>query len=50
LAIIDVSSHHLMVQAPPNRNIAPPGYYMLFIVNRAGVPSVAHWIRAAALS
>ena len=50
LAIIDVSSDHLMVQAPPNRNTAPPGYYMLFIVNRAGVPSVAHWIRAAALS
>jgi hypothetical protein len=49
LAILDASSEHLMVQAPPNRNIAPPGYYMLFIVNRFGVPSVAHWIRAAAL-
>jgi hypothetical protein len=27
--------------APPNRNLAPPGPYMLFIINGAGVPSVA---------
>jgi hypothetical protein len=31
----------LAVAAPANINIAPPGYYMLFIVNSAGVPSVA---------
>ena len=31
----------LTVTAPPNGNIAPPGYYMLFILNTAGVPSVA---------
>jgi hypothetical protein len=31
----------LNVTAPPNGNIAPPGYYMLFILNSAGVPSVA---------
>jgi Domain of unknown function (DUF1929) len=33
------------VQAPPSANGAPPGYYMLFLVNSAGVPSVAKWIR-----
>jgi hypothetical protein len=27
--------------APANPNLAPPGYYMLFIVNSTGVPSVA---------
>ena len=27
-----------------NRNIAPPGWYMLFLVSNAGVPSVASWI------
>jgi hypothetical protein len=27
-----------------NRNIAPPGWYMLFLVNNAGVPSAARWI------
>ena len=29
------------VQAPANANLAPPGYYMLFIVTTDGVPSVA---------
>src|SRR5262249_90534 len=28
-------------QAPANSNLAPPGYYMLFLVNTNGVPSVA---------
>jgi hypothetical protein len=31
----------LTVTAPSNGNIAPPGYYMLFVLNSAGVPSVA---------
>jgi hypothetical protein len=34
----------LNVTAPPNGNIAPPGYYMLFILNSAGVPSVATFV------
>ena len=34
-------SGSLNVTAPPNGNIAPPGYYMLFILNNSGVPSVA---------
>jgi len=29
----------------PARNLAPPGYYMLFAINSAGVPSVAKMIR-----
>ena len=35
----------LNVTAPPNGNIAPPGYYMLFILNAAGVPSVARFVQ-----
>ncbi|MGH0028560.1 MAG: galactose oxidase-like domain-containing protein [Myxococcota bacterium] len=35
----------LDVTLPPDANTAPPGYYMLFLVNGAGVPSEAHWIR-----
>jgi hypothetical protein len=31
----------LSITAPSNGNAAPPGYYMLFIVNNNGVPSVA---------
>jgi Fe2+ transport system protein FeoA len=34
-------SGSLSVQAPANANLAPPGYYMLFIVDTNGVPSVA---------
>ena len=35
----------LNVTAPPNGNIAPPGYYMLFVLDAAGVPSVASFVR-----
>ncbi len=35
----------LTVTAPPNGNIAPPGYYMLFILNSSGVPSVATFVQ-----
>jgi len=31
----------LTVQAPANTNLAPPGSYMLFILDTNGVPSVA---------
>jgi hypothetical protein len=37
----------LNVTAPPNGNIAPPGYYMLFALNSAGVPSVATFVHLA---
>jgi len=35
----------LTIQAPANANLAPPGYYMLFIVNSNGVPSTAAWVQ-----
>ena len=35
----------LTVQAPATGNVAPPGYYMLFIVDTNGVPSVASFAR-----
>lgn len=31
--------------APPSRYVAPPGWYMLFLLNSTGVPSVAHWLK-----
>jgi hypothetical protein len=40
----------LTVTAPPNGNIAPPGKYMLFILNANGVPSVASWVQFSAAS
>ncbi|MEO5703275.1 MAG: Calx-beta domain-containing protein [Gammaproteobacteria bacterium] len=36
------------VTAPPNANVAPPGYYMLFVLNSQGVPSVAKWVKLGA--
>ena len=35
----------LIISAPPNGNIAPPGYYMLFLVNQAGTPSIARFVQ-----
>src|SRR5437867_1878648 len=35
----------LNVTSPLNSNVAPPGDYMLFLVNRSGVPSVAAWVQ-----
>jgi hypothetical protein len=40
-----VSGGTLQVHAPANANLAPPGYYMLFIVDTKGVPSVARFVR-----
>ncbi len=40
----------LTVTAPPNGEIAPPGYYMLFLVNNAGVPSVADFVQVTTSS
>ncbi|HEX6403789.1 MAG TPA: fibronectin type III domain-containing protein [Pseudonocardiaceae bacterium] len=38
-------SGSLTVQAPASAAQAPPGYYMLFILNKLGVPSVAAIVR-----
>ena len=35
----------LTAVAPANANLAPPGDYMLFVLNADGVPSVARWVR-----
>jgi Domain of unknown function (DUF1929) len=34
----------VVVTAPPNGSVAPPGYYLLFVVNTHGTPSVGRWI------
>ncbi len=35
----------LTVTVTSNKNIAPPGYYMLFITDQSNIPSVASWIQ-----
>ncbi|XP_047959780.1 aldehyde oxidase GLOX-like [Salvia hispanica] len=37
-------THRVIVHAPPTANVAPPGYYMVFVVHH-GVPSHSVWIR-----
>lgn len=44
LSIVDQSQTHLTLEAPPNGNIAPPGYYMLFLLH-GRVPSEAQFIQ-----
>lgn len=39
--------YSLSVTAPPSGVAAPPGYYMMFVVN-GGIPSVAQWVQFGA--
>jgi hypothetical protein len=45
LRIAQRANGQLRLVAPPNSNIAPEGYYMLFLLNHQGVPSVARFVR-----
>jgi hypothetical protein len=46
LAIIPTGDpKRLSLHSPPHGGVAPPGFYMLFALNHAGVPSEAKWIR-----
>jgi hypothetical protein len=38
------TSRGLSAKAPASGRIAPPGHYMLFVLNDRGVPSVARWV------
>jgi hypothetical protein len=38
-------SERLSIQTPSNGTFAPPGHYMLFILNDSGVPSMARIIK-----
>lgn len=49
LELIDASiPGELALKAPPDGKIAPPGYYMLFLVNQEGVPSIARFVKLQA--
>ncbi|XP_027099593.1 aldehyde oxidase GLOX [Coffea arabica] len=36
--------YNMTVYAPPTKNIAPPGYYMMFVVHD-GIPSPGAWVK-----
>jgi hypothetical protein len=44
LKILRKSDTHLTIEAPPDSTLAPPGYYMLFLLHQ-GVPSVAPFVQ-----
>jgi galactose oxidase-like protein len=43
------SAGRINVVAPADSFIAPPGDYMLFIVNTQGVPAIARWMRVGSV-
>jgi len=45
LSILATGATSLDIRMPANGNIAPPGHYMLFLVNNDGVPSTARFVR-----
>ncbi len=47
LATLSSTGGTISVPAPANANLAPPGYYMLFVVDDDGVPSEASIMRLA---
>ena len=44
LSFATLSATSLRVTSPPNSNVAPPGYYMLFVLDTKGVPSIARFV------
>lgn len=46
----EAGNSYLTVTAPPNGNVAPPGYYMLWVIDNAGRPcQLAKFVRMAYL-
>ncbi len=43
-----VAGQGVDVRTPPRGDLAPPGHYMLFLLDADGVPSVARFVRLAA--
>lgn len=43
--IIGGAGTTLTIEAPPNGNVAPPGWYLLFLVDANRVPTLGWWLR-----
>lgn len=41
---VEKGSGEVTVSVPEDRSMAPPGWYMLFLVDEEGTPSVAKWV------
>jgi len=45
LNIIENSGTSIKVQSPKDGSWAPPGYYLLFVINNSGIPSIGKFVR-----
>ena len=45
LVIAGIGPGMLDVESPPQVNLAPPGWYLMFILNTSRVPSMGRWVR-----
>jgi hypothetical protein len=45
LPIANSGRNQLLLKAPETAQAAPPGYYMLFLLDAKGVPSMAKWVQ-----
>ena len=41
---LTTAANRISISVPSEPNLAPPGWYMLFVVDSTGVPSVAAWV------
>ena len=44
-AITGSGAFQVHAAAPPNGNVAPPGHYLLFLVDNDRIPSTGAWIQ-----
>ena len=42
---ITTRTNGLSATVPTSANLVPPGYYMLFVLDSVGIPSVAKFVR-----
>ena len=51
LQVVSSAGNTITLQAPPNGDVAPPGYYMLWVMDTAGQPcQLARFVRMAHVS
>lgn len=50
LDFVVTSPEEIQIAAPTSPNVAPPGHYMLFIMNGAGVPAIAPIVQLVAVA
>ncbi|MER5636406.1 galactose oxidase early set domain-containing protein [Kitasatospora sp. NPDC002227] len=48
LTVSDRTTGGLTLTLPDNPNLLPPGWYMLYVTDRNGTPSVASWLQVTA--